>query len=182
MSKLKERFKRVVTPVLGLYFDDFAVKSGKGCYLNGMDGKQYLDFASGIATCVTGHCHPAVVAAATKQIKTLIHTCIGIALYDPYVRLSEELRKVLPIPDALNFFCQSGSEAIEAALKLAKYAAKKPGIIAIQGAFHGRTLGALSVTTSKMKYRDGYEPLLPEVYVAPFDLEVIEGLMKSHQI
>ena len=182
MSKLKERFKKVVSPVLGLYYDDFAIKSAKGCYLNGVDGKKYLDFSSGIATCVTGHCHPTVVAAAQKQIKNLIHICIGVALYEPYIKLSEELRKVLPIPDALNFFCQSGSEAVEAALKLAKYATKKPGIIALQGAFHGRTLGALSVTTSKMKYRDGYEPLLPEVYIAPFDLNVIVGLMKTKQI
>ncbi|HVN67636.1 MAG TPA: aminotransferase class III-fold pyridoxal phosphate-dependent enzyme, partial [Candidatus Sulfotelmatobacter sp.] len=100
----------------------------------------------------------------------------------PYVRLAEELAKIAPFPRAQSFFCQSGAEAIEAALKLAKYAAKKPGIIAFQGGFHGRTLGALSVTTSKLKYRAGYEPLLPEVYVAPLDLKVVEGLMETHQI
>lgn len=182
MSKLKERFKNALAPVLGLYFEDFPVKSGKGCYLFGEDGKKYLDFSSGIATCSTGHCHPKVVAAAQKQIKKLIHVCIGVALYEPYIKLGEELRKIVPIPDALTFCCQSGSEAVEAALKLAKYATKKPGIIAFQGAFHGRTLGALSVTTSKLKYRDGYEPLLPEVYIAPFDLAVVEGLIKTHQI
>ena len=173
---------KVLSPVLGLYFQDFPIKSAKGMYVIGEDGKKYLDFSSGIASCSTGHCHPTVVAAATKQLKNLIHICIGVALYEPYVKLGEELQKILPLKDAMIFACQSGSEAIEAALKLAKYATKKPGIIAFKGAFHGRTLGALSITTSKMKYREGYEPLLSEVYVAPFDLRVVEGLLKTHQI
>jgi 4-aminobutyrate aminotransferase len=182
MSEILERFKSSLAPVLGRYFEDFAVTSGKGCYLFGLDGKKYLDFSAGIASCSTGHCHPEVVRAAQKQIKELIHICIGVALYEPYIKLGEELQKIVPIPEALTFCCQSGSEAVEAALKLAKYATKKPGILAFQGAFHGRTLGALSVTTSKMKYRDGYEPLLPEVYIAPFDLALVEGLLKTHQI
>jgi len=182
MSKTLDRFKKVTSPVLGRYFDDFSIKSAKGCYLIGEDGKKYLDFSSGIATCSTGHCHPQVIVAAQKQLKKLIHICIGIALYEPYIKLSEELQKIVPIPDALSFFCQSGSEAVEAAIKLAKYATGKPGIIAFNGAFHGRTLGALSLTTSKMKYRDKYEPLLPEVYIAPFDLEVVDGLLKTKKI
>jgi 4-aminobutyrate aminotransferase len=182
MKNLKKRGEKVLSPVLGKYFTDFEVKSGKGGYLFGLDGKKYLDFATGIACCITGHCHPKVSAAIKKQADLLLHTCIGIAYYEPYVRLAEELQKISPIKNAQSFFCQSGAEAIEAALKLAKYAAKKPGIIAFQGGFHGRTLGALSVTTSKLKYRDGYEPLLPEVYVAPLDLKVVEGLMQTHQI
>lgn len=177
-----ERFKNSLSPVLGRYFENFAVKSGKGCYLYDLNGKEYLDFSSGIACCSTGHCHKEVVKAAQKQMKELIHICIGVALYEPYIKLGEELQKIVPIPEARTFCCQSGSEAVEAAIKLAKYATKKPGIIAFQGAFHGRTMGALSATTSKMKYRDGYEPLLPEVYIAPFDLTVVEGLMKAHQI
>jgi 4-aminobutyrate aminotransferase len=180
MKNFKERGAAALSPVLGKYFDDFEVKKGKGNYLIGTDGKRYLDFASGIACCVTGHCHPKVVAAAKKQAEKLIHTCIGVAYYEPYVKLAEELQKIAPMENALTFLCQSGSEAVEAAIKLAKYAAKKPGIIAFQGAFHGRTLGALSLTTSKMKYRDNYEPLLPEVYIAPFDLKVVEGLIQSH--
>lgn len=180
MKNFKGRGASVLSPVLGKYFDDFEIKGGKGNYLIGTDGKKYLDFASGIACCATGHCHPQVVAAVKKQAGKLIHTCIGVAYYEPYVKLAEELQKIAPMENALSFFCQSGSEAVEAALKLAKYATKKSGIIAFQGAFHGRTLGALSVTTSKMKYRDGYEPLLPDVYIAPFDLAVVEGLIKSH--
>ena len=179
MKNLKTRGSKVISPVLGMYFDDFEVKGGKGGYLIGADGNKYLDFATGIACCVTGHCHPKVVAAIKKQAETLLHTCIGIAYYEPYVKLAEELQKIAPMKNAQAFLCQSGTEAVEAAVKLAKYATKKPGIIAFKGGFHGRTLGALSITTSKMKYREGYGPLLPEAYIAPFDLKVVEGLLKT---
>lgn len=182
MKNLLARFKKYVSPVLGRYFSDFAVDHGKGCYLFSTDGKKYLDFSSGIASCSTGHAHPRVVAAAVKQVKKLAHICIGVALYEPYVALAEKLQKLVPMKDAQFFFCQSGSEAVEAALKLAKYATKKPGIIAIKGAFHGRTMGALSVTTSKMKYRDGYEPLLPAVQVLAPDLREIEAKLKEHPV
>ncbi|MFA5113212.1 MAG: aminotransferase class III-fold pyridoxal phosphate-dependent enzyme [Candidatus Margulisiibacteriota bacterium] len=182
MPTLKQRGLKVMSPVLGKYFDDFEIKGAKGGYLIGLDGRKYLDFATGIACCVIGHCHPKVSAAVKKQADTLLHTCIGVAYYEGYVKLAEELQKVAPLKDAQAFFCQSGSEAIESSLKLAKYATKKPGIIAFQGGFHGRTLGALSITTSKMKYRDGYEPLLPEVYVAPLDLKVVAGLLETKQI
>jgi predicted acetylornithine/succinylornithine family transaminase len=182
METLKQRGLKVLSPVLGKYFDDFEVAGGKGSYLTGVDGKRYLDFATGIACCVIGHCHPAVVAAIKKQAEKLLHVCIGVAYYEPYVKLAEELQKIVPLKKAQSFFCQSGAEAVEAAIKLAKYAAQKPGLIAFQGAFHGRTLGALSLTTSKLKYREGYEPLLPEVYVAPFDLRVVEGLLKTKKI
>lgn len=177
---LKTRADKVLSPVLGKYFADFEISGGKGSCLIGLDGRKYLDFATGIACCVTGHCHPTVVAAIKKQAANLIHACIGVAYYEPYIKLAEELQKIAPMKNAQTFLCQSGSEAVEAALKLAKYATKKAGIISFQGAFHGRTLGALSITTSKMKYREGYEPLLPEIFVSPLDLQVVEGLLRSH--
>lgn len=179
MKNLKRRAHSVVSPVLGMYFDDFEIRGGKGGYLLGTDGKKYLDFATGIACCVTGHCHPKVVAAIKKQAQNLLHVCIGVAYYEPYVQLAEEIQKIAPMKKAQVFLCQSGTEAIEAAVKLAKYTTKKPGIVAFQGGFHGRTLGALSITTSKMKYRDGYEPLLPEVYIAPIDIRVVKGLLEK---
>src|SRR3989344_4609154 len=154
MENLKKRGLNVLSPVLGKYFDDFEITAGKGAYLTGGGGKKYLDFATGIACNVTGHCHPRVVAAIKKQAEKLLHVCIGVAYYEPYVKLAEELQKIAPMKKAQVFLCQSGSEAVEAAIKLAKYATRKPGIIAFQGGFHGRTLGALSITTSKMKYRD----------------------------
>jgi predicted acetylornithine/succinylornithine family transaminase len=180
MKTLKSRAQSVVSPVLGMYFNDFEVSRGRGARLYDLQGDKFLDFSSGIACAVTGHCHPKVVAAIKKQAEKLLHICIGVAYYEPYIKLAEELSKIAPMKNAQSFFCQSGTEAVEAALKLAKYATKKPGLIAFQGGFHGRTLGALSVTTSKMKYRDGYEPLLPEVYVAPLDPKVVAGLIESH--
>lgn len=182
MKKMVNRAKKVLSPVLATYFSDFEVEKGKGCYLYGTDGKKYLDFSAGIAVCATGHAHPKVVAAAQKQLNKLIHICIGVAYYDPYITLAEKLSKVVPIKNAQFFFCQSGSEAVEAAIKLAKYATKKPGLIAIRGSFHGRTFGALSLTTSKMKYREGYGPLLPKVYIAKPNLKTVEKLLKTKKI
>jgi len=182
MKNLSERGKKVLSPVLGRYFADFEVKKGKGCYLYGTDGKKYLDFSSGIAVCATGHAHPKVVAAAKKQLESLIHICIGVANYESYIKLAETLAKLVPVADPQFFFCQSGSEAVEAAIKLAKYATKKPGLVAIRGGFHGRTFGALSLTTSKMKYREGYEPLLPEVYIAEQDLKDVENILQSKEV
>src|SRR3989338_3135790 len=182
MKKLKARGQSVLSPVLGKYFDDFEVAAGRGSYLIDYRGQKYLDFAAGIACNVTGHCHPKDVAAIKNQAEKLLHVCIGVAYYEPYVKLAEELQKIAPMKNAQAFLCQSGTEAVEAAVKLAKYATRKPGIIAFQGGFHGRTLGALSITTSKMKYREGYEPLLPEVYIAPFDLKAVEVLLKSRKI
>ena len=181
MKNLKARAQAVVSPVLGMYFNDFEVLRGKGTRLFDLQGTKFLDFSTGIACAVTGHCHPKVVAAIKNQAEKLLHICIGVAYYEPYVKLAEELAKIAPMKNAQSFFCQSGTEAVEAALKLAKYATKKPGLIAFQGGFHGRTLGSLSVTTSKMKYRDGYEPLLQEVYVAPLDLKVVAGLIESRR-
>lgn len=180
--QLKQRAKKYLSPVLAKYFSDLEVTSGKGCYLYGTDGKKYLDFSSGIAVCSTGHTHPTVVAAVKKQVEKLIHISIGIANYEPYIALAEKLSRLVPGENPQFFFCQSGSEAVEAAIKLAKYATKKSGLVALQGAFHGRTLGALSLTTSKMKYRDGYEPLLPNVFIAEADLKSIENLFKKHPI
>ncbi|MEA3493568.1 MAG: aminotransferase class III-fold pyridoxal phosphate-dependent enzyme, partial [Candidatus Margulisiibacteriota bacterium] len=176
------RGKKYLSPVLGKYFPDFEIEKGKGCYLFGTDGKKYLDFSSGIAVCNVGHAHPNVVKAATKQLNKLIHICVGIAQYETYVGLAEKLAKIVPIKNPQFFLCQSGSEATEAAIKLAKYATKKPGIVAIKGCFHGRTLGALSITTSKMKYRDGYEPLVPNVYIAQPDLKAVEKIFKSKKV
>jgi len=180
--QLNLRAKKYLSPVLAKYFSDFEVVSGKGCYLHGSDGKSYLDFSSGIAVCSTGHTHPAVVAAVQKQVSKLIHISIGIANYEPYIALAEKLAFIVPCKNPQFFFCQSGAEAVEAAIKLAKYSSKKSGLVALQGAFHGRTLGALSLTTSKMKYRDGYEPLLPNVFIAQADLKEIEKLFKKHLI
>lgn len=161
MAKFKERNNAVLSPVLGRYHH-IEFKSGKGCYLYDTEGKKYLDFASGIAVASTGHCHDTVVKAIKDQAETLIHPCIGLGYYEGPIRLAELLAEKIG-SDYQSFFTQSGTEANEAAIKLAKYVTKRQKLLALKGGFHGRTLGALSVTTSKEKYRDGYEPLLPGI-------------------
>ncbi|MFC1752417.1 aspartate aminotransferase family protein [Thermoproteota archaeon] len=167
MTNLIKRGSQVLSPVLGRYMT-LEVKSGKGSYLYGTDGKAYLDFASGIAVASTGHCHPKVVNAIKKQAETLLHACIGIAYYEPPVELAEELEKRLGAGLNSVFFSQSGSEAVEACMKLAKYVTHKTKLLAFTGGFHGRTMGALSVTTSKNKYLKGYDPLLQGVMFFPY--------------
>jgi 4-aminobutyrate aminotransferase len=167
-KKLVERGNTVLSAVLGRFFSDLEVSHGKGCYLFGLDGKKYLDFASGIAVTSTGHCHPKVVKAIKKQAETLIHACIGIAYYEPPIKLAEMLAETLGGNLNSVFFTQSGSEAVETAIKLAKYTSGKSKILAFKGAFHGRTTGALSITSSKEKYTKGYEPLLEGILSFPF--------------
>ncbi len=164
---LAERGNEVLTPAL-THATNIEIVKGKGVFLYDKDGREYLDFASGIAAVSTGHCHPKVVAAAERQMENLIHACSGIVYYEQNIALAEKLKAISPKGLAMTFFSQSGSEAIEATLKAAKYVSKKQGLIGFAGSFHGRTLGALSVTFSKAKYREGYEPLVPNVYLAPY--------------
>lgn len=170
-ESLKDRASKVFTTALGRY-SDLEIEKAKGVYLYGRNGKRYLDFSSGIATTNTGHCHPAVVRAVEKQIRKLIHICAGVAFYEPHIALAEELLRHSPEGLDRVFLCQSGSEAVEAALKLARYTTQKPGVLAFHGSFHGRTFGALSVTASKEKYTAPYKPLLQDVFFVPFPSEV----------
>jgi len=156
-----------VSPVLGRYFER-SWSHGKGHRLYDTDGRAYLDFANGIAVTALGHAHPAVTAAIHAQVDKLIGPTGAMGYSEPPVRLAAMLADVLPDPIDTIMFLNSGSEAIEASLKLARRVTGRPGIIAFRGAFHGRTLGATSITSSNINYRLGYEPLLPSVYVAPF--------------
>jgi 4-aminobutyrate aminotransferase len=182
---LVQRAGKVLSPALS-HYTTLEIEKGRGPYLFSKDGKKYLDFACGIAVTNLGHCHPKVVAAAVKQAEKLIHACAGIVYYEANILLAEKLSQICPGGLNMSFFCQSGTEATEGAIKLAKYVKNKPGIIAFQGGFHGRTLGALSITTSKQKYRDRYEPLLPNIYIAPYSkensLEEVEKILRSKQI
>jgi 4-aminobutyrate aminotransferase len=144
-------------------------ESGSGCVVTDVDGNRFLDFAAGIAVCSTGHSHPKVVAAISEQAGRLIHIA-ATDFYEPrYLEFMERLAAIAPFREpARVFLTNSGTEAIEGAIKLARYHTRRPGIIAFEGAFHGRTLGALSLTNSKLKQRAGFGPLLPMVYHAPF--------------
>ena len=148
----------------------FSVKSHKaeGCYIYADDGRKYLDFTCGIGVTNTGHCHPRVVKAIQKQAEAFLHAQANIVLHTPMMELIDELRKILnPALDGY-FFSNSGAEALEGAVKLARAATGKPNIIVFSGSFHGRTAGAMALTTSKTVYRSGYQPLPAGVFVAPF--------------
>ncbi len=149
-----------LTPVLGRYFER-SWSHGDGHRLYDTDGRGYLDFGNGIAVSVLGHRNPRITAAIHAQVDRLIAPMAAMGYADPTVRLARELAATLPEPLDSIFFMNSGSEAIEAALKLARRVTGRPGIIAFRGGFHGRTLGAASITSSNINYRRGYEPLLP---------------------
>jgi 4-aminobutyrate aminotransferase len=141
---------------------------GEGCYLYDQQGKVYLDFTSGIGVTNTGHCHPRVVAAIREQAGKLLHGQVNIVYHPPLLKLVEELRQFVPEKLDGYFFSNSGAEAVEGAVKLARQATGRPNVIVFQGSFHGRTVGTMSLTTSKTIYRAGYQPLMPGVFVAPY--------------
>ncbi len=144
-----------LSKVLG-HATQLEIEKGVGSYLIGYNGQQYLDFGAGIAVNATGHCHPTVVKAIKDQSDKLLHGCAGVIYYDQNITLAEELGTINDGDLNSVFFTQSGTEAVEAALKCATYVRNQQQIIAFRGSFHGRTLGSLSVTTSNVKYLDRY--------------------------
>jgi 4-aminobutyrate aminotransferase len=147
----------------------FVMERGYGAMVEDVDGNVFLDCAAGIAVNATGHSHPDVVKAITEQAQRFLHMSGTDFYYEPQVRLAEELAAVVPIDGgARSFFGNSGTEAIEACIKLARYATKRDNLIAFLGGFHGRTLGALSLTASKAIQRRGFGPMMPGVYHAPY--------------
>jgi 4-aminobutyrate aminotransferase len=163
-----ERDDAVASPSLTRAYP-LVADTGSGAVVTDVDGNRFLDFAAGIAVCSTGHSHPAVVAAIKEQADRLIHIA-ATDFYEPrYLELMERLAAVAPFKEAARvFLTNSGTEAVEGAIKLARYHTHRPGIIAFEGGFHGRTMGALSLTNSKIKQRAGFGPLLPMVHHAPF--------------
>src|SRR5260370_587148 len=144
-------------------------KRGHGVVIEDVDGNEFLDFSSGIAVTSTGHCHPEVVAAIQKQAGELIHMSGTDFYYENMITLAERLAKIAPMSGPVRvYYCNSGTEAIEAALKLARYHTKRQGIIAFYGAFHGRTMGALSLTASKAQQRRRFFPVVPGVTHVPY--------------
>ncbi|MDQ3779258.1 MAG: aminotransferase class III-fold pyridoxal phosphate-dependent enzyme [Chloroflexota bacterium] len=153
--------------VLGRY-SPVTVDRGEGIYVWDLDGTRHTDFTSGIAVVNTGHCHPRVVRAIQEQAAKIIHAQANIFAHEPMMAAAAALTATLP--ERLNqvFWANSGAEAIEGSIKLAKIATGRPAIIAFRGGFHGRTHAAMSVTSSRAKVRGHYEPLLPSVYYAPY--------------
>ena len=159
MAELSPVLKQA-TPVLAT--------RGEGVHIYDEDGRRFLDFTAGIGVTSTGHCHPKVVAAAQEQVGTLIHGQYTTVMHRPLLRLTERLGEVLPEGVDQLFYVNSGSEAVEAALRLTRQATGRQNAIVFTGSFHGRTMGAASLTTSGSKIRAGIGPLMPGVVVSPF--------------
>ena len=159
---------KVLLPPMAMHAETTpCVVRGEGCYLYTEDGRKILDMASGIATNALGHCHPKVIAAAEKQLHTLIHAGHNILYYEPYTTLMEKLVEKTGNKYKV-YFSNSGAEANEGAMKLAKYATQRPVIISMKNAFHGRTMATATITTSTAAYRKNYEPMMPSVYFAEY--------------
>jgi len=163
--------RRGVAPVWTRY-TDLVVARASGSWLETVDGERYLDYTCGIGVTNTGHAHPRVVAAIAEQAARGIHLQQNIVFHEPGLRLHDRLPRRFPNArdgEAYGLFLSnSGAEAVEAAVKLAKYATRRPAIVAFRGGFHGRTHAAMALTSSGVKYRGHYEPLPGSVYLAPF--------------
>jgi len=141
---------------------------GEGALIFDEDGRRYLDFTAGIGVTSTGHCHPKVVAAAQEQVGRIIHAQYTTVMHRPLLDLVERMGEVLPPGLDRLFFANSGSEAVEAALRLARQATGRPNVVVFHGGFHGRTVAAASMTTSGTRFRSGFSPLMAGVVISPF--------------
>jgi len=167
------------------------IAGGKGAMVQDVDGNKFLDFMAGIAVSATGYNHPKVVAAIQQQAERFLHICGTDFYFEGFAQLAERLGKLAPGTSKKRvFLTNSGTEAVEGAIKLARYHTRRPALIAFHGSFHGRTYGAMSLTSSKTKQRRHFGPFLPEVYHVPFcnpyrgperatDLENIESVIAS---
>ena len=166
MSDVASRFHNIFAPVI-TFDNEIEVVEGQGTWVTDADGKRYLDFACGIAVTNLGHRPPGVEAAVHEQVGKLWHAG-GTFLYDSIVTAAEKIVEVSPAGIDQVLFMNSGAESVEAAVKLARKTSGRQGIIVFRGGFHGRTMGSVSYTTSKAKYREGYHPMVPSVFVTPF--------------
>ena len=167
-QRIIEADKRLISPSYTRSYP-LVAKSGRGIVIEDVDGNEFFDFSAGIAVVSTGHCHPKVVSAIQRQAAELIHMSGTDFYYPQLVELAERLSQIAPMkgPHRVHYG-NSGAEAIEAALKLARYHTRRQQVIAFHGSFHGRTMGALSLTCSKVQQRRRFAPLVPGVIHAPF--------------
>lgn len=173
-----ERCQKVM-PAVANRATTLGVVDGEGCYVITEDGRKVLDFASGVAVNNLGFKNPEVVQAIREQLETMIHVGHNVVYNESYVKLAEKLVE-LTGGDTKVYFSNSGAEANDGAMKLAKYVTKRPSIIAFRNSFHGRTIGSLSITGSNSGYRKYYEPLMPAVYWADYnDLEQFDAIFEK---
>ena len=145
------------------------VKRAKGALIEDVEGNEYIDFGGGIGVVNVGHCNEKVVTAIKEQADQYLHTCFHISMYEPYIELAKQLNEITPGDFAKKtFFVNSGAEAVENSIKIARYATGRQGIITFENAFHGRTYMAMTLTSKAKPYKLGFGPFCPEVYRVPF--------------
>jgi 4-aminobutyrate aminotransferase len=175
-KEIIEQDERFTAPAYGRVYP-LVVKQGKGMAIEDVDGNLFLDFMAGIAVTSTGHSHPEVVKAIQEQASRFLHFCGGDFYYEPMARLAEKLCRLAPGSSSKKvFLTNSGTEAVEAAIKLARYASRRTHLIAFLGSFHGRTLGSLSLTASRSSHRAHFGPLLPDVHHVAYGMEGLHEL------
>ena len=164
---LIERDRSVVSPSYPRDYP-FVMSHGRGVEVWDVDGNRFLDFAAGIAVCSTGHCHPHVVQSVQQAAERFLHISSDY-WHEGQVRLAERMAALAPMGEpAMSFFCQSGTESVEGALKLARYVSGRPRFIGFLGGFHGRTMGSLAFTSSKYTQQKGFFPTMPGVTLVPY--------------
>jgi len=158
------------------------IEKAKGAKMTDIEGFEMIDFAGGIGTINVGHCHPKVVNAIKDQVDKYIHTCFHVAMYEPYIELAKRLCEITPGDSPkMAFLANSGAEAVENAIKIARYYTKRTGIITFENAFHGRTLMGMSLTSKVKPYKLGFGPFAPEIYRIPFgDANLFETFLIDH--
>jgi 4-aminobutyrate aminotransferase len=166
-ERRKNAIPRGVSNSLGIYAD-----RASNAELWDVEGKRYIDFASGIAVLNTGHLHPKIKAAIARQLDRFIHTCFQVTPYESYIALAEQLNELAPgKTPKKTIFLSTGAEAIENAIKIARFHTKRSAVIAFSGGFHGRTLACISLTGKVQPYKAGFGPMLPEIYHVPFPMQ-----------
>src|SRR5712692_1538467 len=179
MSDFEARARKVLPPVLG-HYTWLSNERGEGSWLVTTGGRRVLDLTCGIAVTAVGHSHTRVVKAVVDQAQRLMHISTGVAKYESSIAFAEQLATITPRGLDTVFFGNSGAEAVEGAIKLSRQTTGREAIITFRGGFHGRTVGAATLTTSKSQYRRGYGALLPEVYIAPYPYPLACALPEAH--
>ncbi len=167
-SRKEQAFARGMANMLPIY-----VQRASNAEVWDIEGRRFLDFGSGIAVLNTGHSHPRIVAAVRDQVEAFSHTCIMVSPYTTAIELAERLNAVVPIEDARTIFVSTGAEAVENAIKIARAATGRPGVIAFSGGFHGRTNLCMGLTGKVVPYKKGFGPFTPEIYHAPFPADYL---------
>jgi len=170
--ELQERKQRVFARGMGNMFPIYAARA-ENAEIWDEEGKRYIDFAAGIAVVNTGHSHPEIVAAVKQQLDSFSHTCVMVTPYAKVVELAEKITAIAPIEDARAIFLSTGAEAVENAIKIARVATGRPGVIAFSGGFHGRTNLCMGLTGKVVPYKKGFGPFTPEIYHVPFPAEYL---------